>query len=338
MMNFQGRLKVKKALFLMLLAMPVLGAFLLNLSCSATTPTAANNFQNPVQTIVANNPTLSPTFTFTFTATPSVTPTGTPTSTPTPFVTMTWSGFNAPAAVAVDGSGNVFVADTGNNKVGKYYPNGLLNPSWGLAVKGKVAVTNPVAVAVNSASTTVYIVENSTNTLGIYTGDGNPITQVTTANSIAFLGPQGVAVDKNGVVYVSDTGHQRIVQLGSSGTYTSSFSTPASVLGIAVDGSLNVFGAAGNTVLEFTGGSVSTTIPGFVNPTGVAVDAGNNLYVADTGNHQVEEFTSTGLLQQPAVIFNNGGQLVSPKGVVVDSNGNIYVADSGANDVVKFAP
>jgi DNA-binding beta-propeller fold protein YncE len=110
-------------------------------------------------------------------------------------------------------------------------------------------------------------------------------------------------------------------------------------LGIAVDGNLNVFGASvTNTVLEFTGGTLATTIPGFSNPTGVAVDSSNNLYVADTGNHQIEEFSSLGLLQQPLVIFNNGGNLHSPQGIAVDSSGNIYVADSGANEVFKFAP
>lgn len=333
----EGNSKVKKLFILLLLSMPALGALLLNLSCSATTPTAANNFQSPVQTIVAVNPSLTPTYTFTPTSTFTLTPTGTPTTTPTPFVATTWTGFNAPSGLAADGAGNVYVADAGNNKVEKYYPTGVLNPSWGLSVKGKVAVTNPVAVAVNSASTTVYVVGNSTNTLGVYTGDGDSVTQVTTANSIAFSGPEGVAVDKNGVVYVSDTGNQRIVELSSSGVYTASFSTTGSVRGIAVDGNLNVFGASGNTVQEYTSGSLALTIPGFSGPAGVAVDTGDNLYVADTGNKQVEEFASTGLVLPPVVVFNGSG-LTSPKGVAVDPSGNIYVADSGANDVVKFTP
>lgn len=319
--------------------MPALGALLLNLSCSATTPTAANNFQNPVQTVAAVNPSFTPTFSHTPTSTFTITPTGTPTSTPTPYVATTWNGFNAPSGLAVDGTNNVFVADTGNNKVEKYYPNGVLNPGWGLGIKGKVDVTNPVAVAVNSASTTVYVVEASTHTLDLYAGDGSLINQVTTANSIAFINPQGVAVDGSGNVFVSDTGNQRVVQLDYQGNYTSSFATGVSILGTAVDGGGNVFGAASfsNTVREYTGGSLALSIPGFTSPTGVAVDAANNLYVADTGNKQIEEFSSTGLIQQPLVVFKGSG-LTSPKAVAVDSNGNIYVADSGANAVVKFTP
>ncbi|HJT25640.1 MAG TPA: hypothetical protein VJ873_13780, partial [bacterium] len=137
---------MKKILILLALSLPAVGALFMNLSCSATTPTASNNFQNPVQTIVYINPSFTPTNTFTQTNTFSPTPTGTPTKTPTPYVTSTpWGGFSTPSALAVDGSGNVYVADTGNNKVEKYYPTGVLNPSWGLSIKGKVVVTNPVA-------------------------------------------------------------------------------------------------------------------------------------------------------------------------------------------------
>ncbi len=331
---------MKKTLVFLMVTLPGFIALFLNLSCSTTAPTAATNFQNPVQTVVAANPSLTFTPTFTFTFTQTFTPTGTPTATFTPYAANTpWTGFSAPSGLAVDGGGNVFVADTGNNLVKKFYPTGLLNPTWGLSIKGKVSTTHPVAVAVNSASTTVYVVGNSTNSLTVYSGSGVQLAQVTTANSQAFSGPQGVALDGSGNVYVSDTGNQRIVKLSYQGGYLGSFATGVSVLGIAVNGSNDVFGAAGNNVLEFSNsGTVLTTIPGFANPTGVALDSGNNLYVADTGNRQVEEFAGTGLLQQPLVIFNNGGQLAAPKGVAVDSSGNIYVSDSGANDVLKFVP
>ncbi len=76
----------------------------------------------------------------------------------------------------------------------------------------------------------------------------------------------------------------------------------------------------------------------FNNPQGVAFDTGNNLYVADTGYHQVEEFSNSALNGSPIVIFNNGGSLVSPTGVAVDFNGNIYVADSAASKVIQFVP
>ncbi len=334
------RQDMKKTLIFLAIALPGFAALLFNLSCSATQPTAATNFQNPVLTVVSINTPFTATFTSTPTFTPTITTTNTPSSTPTPFATNTpWTGFSAPSGVAVDGAGNVFVADTGNSLVKKYYPNGLLNPSWGLGVRGKVAVAGPVGVAVNSAGTTVYVIGSTT--LSVYLGNGSLLTQVTTAGSTTFLGPEGLAVDTGGNVYVSDTGHNRIVKLTYTGTYSSSFSTAVSVLGIAVDSSGDVFGAAGNNILEFTSagtGTVIATIPGFTNPAAVALDSSNNLYVADTGNHQVEEFLSGQLAAQPVVIFNNGGQMVSPKGVAVDGSGNIYVSDSTANNVLKFVP
>jgi sugar lactone lactonase YvrE len=362
--NFHGRPKVKKTLIFLLLAMPGLGALALNLSCSAKTPTAATNFQNPVQTIVSINYTLTftpiPTNTPTFTNTP----TGTPTPTFTPYVTATpWTGFNGPSGVAVDKSGNVYVADTGNNRVGKYTPNGFLVAGWGTAgIKGKIPYTSPVGVAVDAVSN-LYVV-GSGNQVSKYGPSGNSLNP--SFSSVALSNPQGVAVDGSGNVYVSDTGHNQIVQLTSGGVATGfggsgilnltspvvigsiTISSPVTLAGIAVNGGIvyvatqgtGVNGSTYSSVLGFdaaTGNTTTLDITGFVNPTGIAFDPNGNLYVADTGNKQVEEFAAGSFSQVP-LAFNNSNVLVSPKGIAVDPGFNIYVTDSSANDVIKFAP
>lgn len=369
-MNLSGRFGMKKLTIFLLLAMPVVGALALNLSCSATTPTAANNLQNAIGPVVTINPPLTATFTNTVTPTFTVTPTGTPTSTSTPYVTATpWTGFNAPAAVAVDGSGNVYVADTGNNRVAKYNSNGVLAANWGYGgVKGKIPYTHPLGVASNAAGTTLFVVGNG-NLVSEYGPQGN---LQSFSPSITFSNPQGVAVDNStGNIFIADTGNNRIVQLNSSGVTTGFTNGPGPVTGvlnlaasvtigsvtitsavtltgIAVNGG-NVYvatqgtgvnGSSFSSVLGFdiaTGNTTTIAIPGFANPTGIAFDPNNNLYVADTGNKQIEEYSAGSFTQIP-MSFNDSGMLVSPKGIAVDSGSNVYVTDSSLNEVVKFAP
>ncbi len=329
------------------------GAFCLNLSCSTKTPSSPNNFQSAVSIISAINPTLTFTPTPSFTFTPTFTLTFTPTITSTPYVTATivpWTGLNAPSGIAVDNNGFVYVADTGNNRVGKYTSNGVLVAIWGSGgIKGKIPVTDPVGVAVDK-NFNLYVAGNSTNTVNEFNSAATPVATFTSANSQAFSNLQGVAVDQNANLYISDTGNQRIVELTSGSTiifstlpYLPPVPTPVpstvSVFGIALDGSGDVFGAAANnTVIQYTGGSPVTVVPGFSNPIGVATDSSGNLWVADTGNKQVEEFQAGMINQVPLVIFNDGGLLQSPKGIAVDASGNIYVTDSVTNQVIKFTP
>ncbi len=377
---------MKKALSLMILVLPVFSALFLNFSCSTKTPTAADNFQNPVQTIVATNPTYTFTATYTFTITYTFTPSYTPTTTFTPYVTATpWTGFSTPEGIAADSDGNVYVADTGHNYVDKYNSNGILVAGWGAyGVKGKVPYTLPVAVAVYPAGATlVATITPSTPTTLYVVGSGNPVqvseygptgNQITASFSqfFTFSNPKGLAVDGNGYVYVSDTGNNRIVQLSPTGATGSGFggsgaltlTAPATIgsvtitsgatvtlAGIAVNNG-NVYvavqgsginGSTYSSVVGFdvaTGDTTTVAIPGFKNPTGIAFDSSGNLYVADTGNKQVEEFSPTGggTYVQVPLQFNGSSLLASPMGVAVDPYFNIYVTDSMDNEVFKFAP
>ncbi len=373
---------MKKALSLMILVLPVFSALALNFSCSTKTPTAADNFQNPVQTIVATNPTYTFTATYTPTVTFTFTPSFTATTTFTPYVTATpWTGFSTPEGIVADSDGNVYVADMGHNYVDKYNSSGILVAGWGAyGVKGKVPYTHPVAVAVYPAATTlVATITPSTPTTLYVVGSGNPaqigefgptgleITASFSHSSFTFSNPQGLAVDGSGNVYVSDTGNNRIVQLSPSGATGSGFggsgaltlAAPATIGSVTITSSVTLEGLAYfngiiyaatqgvsvnggpySSVLGFdvaTGDTTTIAIPGFKNPTGIAFDPNGNLYVADTGNLQIEEFQA-GSFNQVPLPFNDSGMLASPVGVAVDPYFNIYVTDSMDNEVFKFAP
>ena len=360
---------MKKFLILLPLLAAGFGAFCLSLSCSTKSPSSPNNFQTPVIGISGINPTLTYTFTSTVTPTTTATPTGTPTPTTTPYVTATiipWIGLKNPTDIVVDNKGYIYVADTGNNRVGKYNSNGALVASWGSGgVKGKISITSPVGLAVDG-SDDLYVIESGNAGVSEFNSNGAFVSSFTTST---FSNPSGIAVDGSGNIYVSDASNNRIVQITSGGgAGTSIFNLPSLPVSIVV-GSVTLNGpvtlsglavnSAGTTVyvatqganvisggdiysgllaIDISSGNIIDIIPGFNNPSGVAFDPSGNLWVADTGNKQIVEFQAGMFNQVPIGLFNDSGLLQNPKGVAVDASGNIYVADSLANQVFKFAP
>ena len=233
------------------------------------------------------------------------------------------SGFSDPQGVAVDGNGNVFVADS-LNKV----------------VKEIVAGTGGAASGTVNGSSTV-----------IPLGTG-------------FNEPQGVAVDGSGNVFVADTGNSAVKEIlagtggAANGTVngTSTVNTLRSGLsipsGVAVDANGNVFVAnkLNNAVLEIvagTGGAASGTVngsstvntlgSGFSNPHGVAVDGSGDVFVGDTGNNAVKEIlAANGTIPSNPTIITLGSGFICPTGVAVDRSGNVFVADTGDSAVKEI--
>ena len=239
---------------------------------------------------------------------------------------------NRPLGVAADGLGNWFVADTVNSRVRQAQPGGNLFTTAGNgnasyfgdgspATKG--SVNQPQGVAVDSLGN-VYIADTldhavrrvtpngvittlaGNGNLG-YSGDGGP------ANRARLNQPRGVAVDKDGNVYVADTGNNQVRRIDAQGTITT------------VD----------------TSGAL-------VDPRGVAVDLAGNLYIADTGNHQVRRVSPgapvTTIAGNGTCCYSGDGGLASdgrlnqPWGIAVDASGNVYIADPLNNAVRMLAP
>jgi streptogramin lyase len=252
--------------------------------------------------------------------------------------------------VAVDGGGNTFVADTGNNQVLYFPANGSAgsvlaggNGSGysgdnGLAASAKLA--GPKGVAVDSAGN-VYIADTGNNvvrrvdraTQHITTFAGGAATVCTLASDAfgdscpatqaIFSAPAGVAADPTGNVYVADTGHNLIRQITTNG-----------------NSYLYAGGAVCAAATDTYGDGCRATQAVFSSPAGLTVDGAANLYIADAGDNLVRKInTITGIITAvagdgQAGSGGDGGtatlaQLSSPKGVAVDAAGDVFIADTG---------
>jgi sugar lactone lactonase YvrE len=234
-----------------------------------------------------------------------------------------------PTAVAVDASGNVYIADYENNRIRKV-SNGVITTvagSWGggSSYRGdggpatSAVLDGPWGVAVDAAGT-LYIAENtrirmvSNGVIATVAGGGSSLDNGP-ATSAWLKTPSGVAVDAAGDLYIADSGHNRICKV-SNGVITT-------VAGGGTSG-LGDNGPATGAALAF--------------PSDVAVDAAGNLYIADSGNKRIRK-VSNGVITTVAGKDGTNGysgdnglatsaELSFPEGVAVDAAGNLYIADA----------
>ncbi len=299
--------------------------------------------------------------------------------------------------VALDGSGNVYVADAGNSAIRKITPAGVVTTFAGmLAISGSVDGTGsaarfftPSGVALDGSGN-VYVADTANQTIRKITPGGAVTTLAGTAgvmgtsdgtgSAARFSNPRSVGVDSSGNVYVLDTSNSTVRKItpagvvsifaGTSGLTGSAdgtgiaarFFNPA---GIAVDGSGNLYVADtfNHTIRKITPGAVVTTFAGtagqsgstdatgpaarFNRPSGVAVDRSGNVYVGDTFNNTIRKITSAAAVTTIAGTAGNIGgadgtgaaaRFYNPAGMDVDGAGNLYVADSLNFTIRKVAP
>ena len=200
--------------------------------------------------------------------------------------TGTQSTFNSPWGVAVDTSGNVYVAERGNHLIRKVTSGGVVTTLAGTAgapgssngTGTQATFNSPWGVAVD-ASGNVYVADNNNHLIRKITSGGVVTTLAGNAGSFGssngtgtqatFSYPAGVAVDSSGNVYVADNWIHRIRKITSDGVVTT-------VAGIA-----GTPGSSNGTGTQAT----------FNYPKGVAVDSSGNIYVADTENHFIRKIT-----------------------------------------------
>jgi sugar lactone lactonase YvrE len=251
--------------------------------------------------------------------------------------TGTLASFNRPHGVAVDASGNVYVADEYNNKIRKITPAGVVTTLAGSGDFGSIDDTGTLAsfnapndVAVD-ASGNVYVADTYNHKIrkitpvGVVTtlaGSGTTGSIDATGTSASFYYPSGVAVDASGIVYVGDTWNNKIRKITPGGVVTT-------------------FAGSGTTgSMDVTGTSAS-----FNYPWGVAVDVSGNVYVADQNNNKIRKITSAQMVTTLAGSGTSGsvdatGTSASfryPSGVAVDALGNVYIADELNNKIRKIS-
>ena len=248
-----------------------------------------------------------------------------------------------PYGVAIDSSGNLYIADYGNNVVEKVTSAGQLsviagNGTQGVVAEGTATATeldSPEGVAVDSSGN-VYIADSGNNViekvtptgqLSIFAGTGTcgALPAAGTATNADLCNPSGVAVDSSGNVYIADSGNNVIEKV-----------TPM--------GQLSIIAGTGTAGAPSAGLATSSNL--FL-PFGVAVDSSDDVYIADEYNQLVEKVTSAGQLSiiagtgtpgAPSTGLATSSDLYFPAGVAVDSAGNVYIADYANNLVEKVTP
>ncbi|WP_206002760.1 NHL repeat-containing protein [Paraburkholderia polaris] len=252
--------------------------------------------------------------------------------------TGTAASFDMPSGVAVDASGNVYVADTYGNKIRKITPAGVVSTLAGSGTVGSADGTGtaasfdePYGVAVD-ASGNVYVADTYGNKIRKVTpagvvstvaGSGTAGSANGTGTAASFNKPFDVAVDASGNLYVADGDNNEIRMITQAGVVST-------LAGSGTAGSANGTGTAAS----------------FNQPFGVAVDASGNVYVGDASSNEIRMITPAGVVSTLAGSGTAGSangtgtaaSFNSPTHVAVDAGGNVYVGDWANSEIRKISP
>lgn len=276
---------------------------------------------------------------------------------------------NSPSGVAVDASGNIYIADKTNQRIRKITAStGLIstvvgNGTAGYSGDGGLAITaklnNPSGVAVDTSGN-IYIADNWNNRIRMVTVSTGVISTVAgngisgssgdggAAISARLSSPSGVAVDASGNIYIADYGNSSVRKVSISTGTISTVQAQICPSGVTVDASGNVYIVAScvNKVYEIPSstGVLTAVAQGLNSPNAVAADASGNIYIADKNNSLVRKVTvATGFMTTVAGnstpgYSGDGGAAISaklnfPSCVALDPSGNIYIADTGNNRI-----
>jgi streptogramin lyase len=197
--------------------------------------------------------------------------------------TGTGAQFNQPRGVAIDASGNLFVADSSNQRIRIVTPAGVVSTLAGSGASGSAdgvgtlaSFKNPYGVAVD-ATGAVYVADHNNHSIrkitpaGVVTtlaGTGVAGSANGTGTNASFNNPRGLAIDASGAVYVADYSNHLIRKITPEGVVST-------LAGTVMRGSANGVG----------------TLASFNNPSGIALDGSGHLWVADSSNHMIRKIT-----------------------------------------------
>jgi sugar lactone lactonase YvrE len=213
--------------------------------------------------------------------------------------------FKGPYGMAIDSSGNIWVADSGNDRVQKFNSKGEYQSQFGSTGIGNGQFKRPTDIAITPGGDLwVVDAENARvqkfNSKGEYLGKFG----VPGSGNGQFVEPLGIAIDKNGNIWVSDRSFSPLEQFNASGEYIRT---------------------AGGGLLGY--------------PEGVAVDSENNVWVVDWEGNSVQKYSPTGQFVSQFGSYGTGnGQLAGPTAIEFMPSGNMLVSDSETGRVQEFSP
>jgi uncharacterized protein (TIGR03437 family) len=239
-----------------------------------------------------------------------------------------------PKGAAFDSAGNLYIADTGNNRVRIVTQDGTISTFAG-ADQGSIAEHIPAKQAALSipssvivdALNNVYINDQGNHRIrkvtpdlliGTYIGNGTtPFQNNQPATATSLINPEGMALDSSGALYVADFGGNRVLKVDPQTLLV------ANIAGTGAPGEASDNGQANTSPLR--------------SPGGVAVDAARNVYISDTGNFKVRKIAANGTISVFAgngqISFSGDGgpaanaSLNAPFGLAIDAKSNVFIAD-----------
>ena len=244
----------------------------------------------------------------------------------------TSAALDDPCGLAVDTSGNLYIADSDNNRVRKVDSAGIITTVAGKGRSSSSALNGPRGLTLDtsgnlyvadtwncrviklSPSCAITTVAGSGFWASLYEGEGGPATR-------ARILPDSVAVDTSGNVYISDDQDNRVFKVGRDGIITT---------------------VAGNATQDLPGGYSGdgglATGAALNHPTGLALDKSGDLYIADSDNNRIRKVNTSGII---TTVAGNGTQGCSgdggpatgaalnyPTGLAVDTAGDLYIGDT----------
>lgn len=235
----------------------------------------------------------------------------------------TAASFKFPTGIAVDKTGNLFLAEAGNNVIRKITPSAVVTVYAGTGSAG--LVNGPANVATFKSPISVELDPNGV----IYIGDGSngQVRKISTnqivssiqgdfspldgpGTGVYFKKPSGMSTDSQGNLFVADAGNNMIRKISPNG-YVTHF--------------------AGKISPSYSDGSGSTA--SFDNPVGLFINEKNDVFVADSGNYAIRKISTSGLVS--TVIKNKPHAISAPTGVYLDKNDQLYFTETGYGWIYK---